>query len=233
MSDLTTQLVSWNKRFEGAEAGDTLQWMLDQYGDELVATSSFQTQSVPLLHLISRFAPKMKIYFLDTGFHFDETIHFVERIKKDFGLKIEYLKPLLGHEEFQEQYGDLFEKDPSMCCYLNKVEPLTRALKNAKAWISGVRSDQTSIRAGYQKFNLQGDGKVKCCPLINWTQQQIDEYIVLNNLPSHPLLSQGYRSIGCAPCTKPVDLNDDARAGRWVGIEKTECGLHGKNPSAE
>ncbi len=223
--DDVTQL---NLRFADASTAELLEALPELFQDKVVATSSFQTQSIPLLHLMSRHCPDVKIYFLDTGFHFKETLYFVEDLRSRFGLKIESLSPLLGHEKFREEYGELHQEDPSMCCYLNKVEPMKRALQGAQAWISGIRRDQTKTRAMMQRFNFQAEGVLKVCPMIGWDQEQVDAYIKEYSLPKHPLLGKGYRSIGCAPCSKPTEEGQDAREGRWAGSEKTECGLHSR-----
>jgi phosphoadenosine phosphosulfate reductase len=117
-------------------------------------------------------------------------------------------------------------EDPNLCCFLHKVQPMQKALKDLKAWISGIRRDQTPTRAKARILELQEDGLLKINPLLNWTKADIDAYIKQHDLPVHPLLEKGYRSIGCAPCTIAVGQNDDERAGRWVGRGKTECGLH-------
>lgn len=224
------EVTQLNERFKGADIPEILGWLGTEFKKEVVATSSFQTQSLPLLHLMSLHCPEVKIFFLDTGFHFKETLEFVSKLRSDFGLRIETLRPLLSNDDFLEQYGGLYQKDPEMCCYLNKVEPMTRALKGASAWISGVRHDQTKTRASMQLFNLQPDGILKICPIIDWNQKMIDDYITENSLPVHPLLSKGYRSIGCAPCSRPTLAHEDPREGRWSGTAKTECGLHEKYP---
>ena len=226
MSELQTEVDGWNRRFADADPGAILEWAAGHFGDRLVATSSFQSQSMPLLHLISRHAGAMRVCFLDTGFHFEETSRFVERVRSELGIRVDRLTPLLGHDAFLEKYGPLHQSDPAMCCYLNKVEPMTRALIGMKAWISGVRGDQTKVRGALRLFNLQPSGVVKICPLLHWSEPQIEDYLREHSLPRHPLFEAGYRSIGCAPCTVPVGEGEDPRSGRWAGSMKTECGLH-------
>jgi phosphoadenosine phosphosulfate reductase len=116
--------------------------------------------------------------------------------------------------------------DPNLCCFIHKVQPMQKALKDMKAWISGIRRDQTAVRAQAKILELQEDGMLKINPLLNWTKQDIQNYAKEYRLPAHPLLQRGYRSIGCAPCTIAVGVNDDERAGRWSGRGKVECGLH-------
>ena len=117
-------------------------------------------------------------------------------------------------------------QDPNLCCYLHKVQPMQRALKGVKAWISGIRRDQTEVRAHAKILELQGDGLLKVNPLLNWTKADVKQYMEENDLPSHPLYEKGYRSVGCSPCTIAIGVNDDERAGRWAGRGKVECGLH-------
>jgi phosphoadenosine phosphosulfate reductase len=215
-----------NEELTGKSTEEILRWGADTFGSELVATSSFQTQSVPLLHLISQHAPEARVFFLNTGFHFEETLHFKDGLASLFSLNIVELECLLGREAFEEKYGDLHTSDPKTCCYLNKVEPLKRALKGTKAWISGIRRDQTAVRANSRVVQKTAEGVIKICPMLEWTGEEVRQYLGDNHLPAHPLLNQGYLSIGCAPCTQPASPDDHERAGRWIGSQKVECGLH-------
>jgi len=117
-------------------------------------------------------------------------------------------------------------EDPNLCCYMHKVQPMQKALKGYKAWVSGIRRDQTAVRAHAKFLELQEDDLLKVNPLLNWTKKDIQNYIEENQLPKHPLYEKGYRSIGCSPCTIAIGVNDDERAGRWAGRGKVECGLH-------
>jgi len=221
------ELTKLNEGFEEAETSEILRWAWKTFGENVAATSSFQTQSMPLLKLISIHAPEIRIFFLDTGFHFPETHEVIEDLQSRLGLRIETLVPIMGHDGFKEAYGNLYETNPQMCCYLNKVEPLKRALRGYQAWISGIRRDQTPHRAGTPILRRQDDGVIKICPMANWTGEQVARYVEVEDLPAHPLSAKGYRSIGCAPCTRPVSAQEeDDRVGRWSGQEQTECGLH-------
>ncbi|MDB4387234.1 phosphoadenylyl-sulfate reductase [Akkermansiaceae bacterium] len=215
-----------NDYLEGLGTSEILEWCASEFGKELVATSSFQTQSVPLLHLISKHAPNTRVLFLDTGFHFPETLQFKDGLANLFDLNIVELECLLGRESFVGKYGTLHATDPKTCCFLNKVEPLKRALKGAKAWISGIRRDQTAVRANSKIVQKTADGVTKICPMLEWTSEEVRQYLGDNHLPAHPLLNQGYLSIGCAPCTQAASSDDHERAGRWIGSHKVECGLH-------
>ena len=152
---------------------------------------------------------------------------FREQIAAEWGLNIIDL--------YRDSRWDIFARqntrtlpleDPNLCCYLHKVQPMQKALKDFKVWISGIRRDQTSVRAHAKILELQEDGLLKINPLLNWTKADVNRYMEENNLPSHPLYRKGYRSVGCAPCTIAIGVRDDERAGRWVGQGKVECGLH-------
>ncbi len=220
------ELDRLNNEFSGKSTEEILTWANEEFGEDLVVTSSFQTQSVPLLHLVSQYAPDARIIFLNTGFHFPETIQFKDGLANLFSLNIQELECLAGRESFEQNYGALHQSDPKTCCYLNKVEPLKRALKGAKAWISGIRRDQTAVRAGSNVIQKTADGVIKICPMLDWTAEQVRQYLGENHLPTHPLLTKGYLSIGCAPCTQPTSPDDHERAGRWISFQKVECGLH-------
>lgn len=177
--------------------------------------------------MVTRIKPDMPIFFLDTGYHFWETLMFRERIASEWRINVIDL--------YRDSHWDAFAKqrtrtlpveDPNLCCYIHKVQPMQTALKDIKAWISGIRRDQTAVRAHAKVLELQDDGLLKVNPLLNWTKADVNKYMQENNLPPHPLLAQGYRSVGCAPCTIAIGANDDERAGRWSGRGKVECGLH-------
>ena len=207
-------------------AVEIIYWAAKKFRDKLAITSSLQTQSVPLLHLVSRICPNVPVLFLDTGFHFPETIAFKDQLKRQLGLNVIELTPLMGHQQFRQQHAKLHTTNPNMCCYLNKVEPLQRKLKGFSAWISGIRRDQTEHRAKTPILGIQQNGLFKVCPMVAWKDIDIANYIDRHRLPRHPLHDAGYKSIGCHCCTKAVAKDANPRSGRWVGREKTECGLH-------
>jgi phosphoadenosine phosphosulfate reductase len=226
-------LGAWNRKLRQWSAPERLEWSMQVFDrNALVATSSFQTQSVPLLHLISRAAPELTIVFLDTGFHFPETLQFRDRLADEFDLEVRSVTNELGHEEFRRKHGALYRSDPDLCCYMNKVEPLERVLEPKQGWVTGIRRDQTEARrnADILQTSDKGDGTLKICPIVDWSADDVAEYRDTHDLPEHPLTSEGYTSIGCAPCTQcPGDDADDERAGRWADSDKTECGLHIEN----
>ncbi len=222
------ELHDLNTHFEGADPRTIITWAAERFMPRLAATSSFQTQSVALLHLIGQTRADIPVIFLDTGYHFPETIAYRDQLVAQFGLTLQIAKPLPRQTgTLKPSSGEpLYRRDPEMCCYLNKVEPMQRALRDLDAWLTGIRRDQTDNRAQAQPVELLPDSRVKINPLLVWTRQDLWTYISRHNLPSHPLFSQGYLSIGCAPCTAPVTNGDDERSGRWAGTDKTECGLH-------
>jgi phosphoadenosine phosphosulfate reductase len=218
-----------NQRLKGASSVVILKWVWSTFGDRAAATSSFQTQSVPLLHLIAQTTPEMPVLFLNTGFHFPETLEFRDRLEDEFGLHVCSLEPRLGHDGFQERHGDLHRRDPDLCCHLNKVQPLNDALEDYNVWVAGIRRDQTEARTETPVIQWRDEDTLKVCPMVEWTSKDVWTYINEYDLPAHPLFQEGYYSIGCAPCTQPPGQNGDARDGRWAGKNKTECGLHVDN----
>lgn len=224
ISDVKSQAL--NARLETSTPQEVLEWAFTVFGAGVVATSSLQTQSVALLHMISETAPEIPIIFLDTGFHFPETLAFRDELANMLKLNIRNVRAEMGHARFKQVHGELYRRDPDLCCYINKVAPLEKALENSEAWISGIRRDQTQARSDTRILSLEANGKYKVCPLALWTEHDVWRYMHEHNLPDHPLFAQGYPSIGCAPCTRAVKMGENARAGRWEESAKTECGLH-------
>jgi phosphoadenosine phosphosulfate reductase len=206
---------------------DILRWAWEAFGPKVAVSSSFQTQSVPLLHIVSRVCPEMPVIFIDTGFHFPETLAFRDALQARYHLNLVRVRPTITKSQLLARYGEgLYRRDPDLCCYLNKVEPMQRAISDLAAWIAGVRHDQTSHRKTLKVIQPLSSGLLKIHPLLSWTRDDLWAYIRKYDLPAHPLYEKGYLSIGCAPCTMPVFLGQDPRAGRWAGMDKKECGLH-------
>ena len=197
-------------------------------GRKIYATSSFQTQSVPLLHIIGNYFPEITILFLDTNFLFPETYAFKQKLEEEFNLNIITLKSEIPLSQQKDKETGLFQYavNPDYCCYINKVKPLNDFLQSNDGWISGVRRDQTAVRKQLDIIEERDNGIIKFHPMLDWTNRLIYQYIRENNLPKHPLEDAGYVSIGCVPCTHKWTDADDKRGGRWVGSNKTECGLH-------
>lgn len=169
----------------------------------------------------------MPVIFIDTGFHFLETLAFRDELQARYDLNVVVVRPMIGKNQLFEKYGEgLYRRDPDLCCYINKVEPMQRALSEMQAWVSGVRHDQSAHRSGLRVLEPQQSGLLRIHPMLNWTREEIWDYIERHRLPHHPLFSEGYLSVGCLPCTRPVSADEDERAGRWADKEKTECGLH-------
>lgn len=224
-------LPALNRRFESTAPEEILLWAWDSFRPDIALSSSFQSQSVPLLHMLSRVAPEMPVLFCDTGFHFPETLAFRDRLVRLLGLDLRILTTRLGAQGFRQQHGLLYRSDPDLCCYLNKVEPMRVAQESLTAWVTGIRRDQTALRRTVEIVSRLENGVFKICPLATWTSWEVESYIRRHDLPTHPLADQGYRSIGCAPCTAAVAPGEADRAGRWKATGKTECGLHVQTPS--
>jgi phosphoadenosine phosphosulfate reductase len=212
---------------ERQSAPEIVAWAAAHFGGDLAVSSSFQTQSLPLLHIISQVAPELPVLFVDTGQHFVETLAYRDQLVALLGLNVRVVRASLSRQEFNTRYGsDLPYRDPDLCCYLNKVQPMEQALDGVPAWISGIRRDQTANRSSFHVIEENERGVIRVHPMLNWTRQDVEAYIVRHDLPRHPLYALGYVSVSCWPCTAPIHNGDDQRAGRWQGRDKTECGLH-------
>lgn len=227
LRDLDLNIALLNECFEQLSAEEILQWAWETFCSNIAISSSFQTQSVPLLHMISRVCPEMPVIFIDTGFHFPETLTFRDELQARYGLNVVAVRPAIEKSELFQKYGEgLYRRDPDLCCHINKVEPMQRAVSGLQTWVSGVRHDQTAHRQRLRVVEPQSSGLLKIHPMLNWTTRDLWDYIDKYDLPSHPLFAKGYPSVGCAPCTRPVVSGEDERAGRWAGSDKIECGLH-------
>ncbi|MFZ5815368.1 MAG: phosphoadenylyl-sulfate reductase [Bacillota bacterium] len=221
------EAVSAELEAEGPAA--VLRWAFAQFGpDEIALACSFGAEDVALVDMISKLQKGAKLFYLDTNFLFPETYQVIEQVRDRYEIRMEQVLPALTPEEQAARHGDeLWKRDPDACCAIRKVEPLTRTLAGLKAWITGIRREQSPFRANARvvewdaKFNL-----VKVNPLAPWKEKDVWRYILENNVPYNVLHDQGYPSIGCTHCTRPVKPGEDPRAGRWSGHQKTECGLH-------
>ena len=202
----------------------TREWR--EEGKELYCSSSFQTQSIPLLHIIGNYFPFIKIIFIDTGYLFPETYAFKDNIIKAFNLRCVTLEPSVSYADQIDDKGIfMYSRNPDRCCETNKVNPIKNFLREGDVWISGIRRDQTENRKTKKQIEAQPDGVIKFHPMLEWNSKDIYDYIKNNNLPRHPLEEEGYISIGCVPCTHKW-VEGDGRGGRWKGSHKIECGLH-------
>jgi phosphoadenosine phosphosulfate reductase len=194
-------------------------------GQRMFLTSSFQTHSLPILHIIAQLMPEIPVYFLNTGYHFVETIRFRDLVTQQFGLNLKNQTSYIPKSQQRDAKGNLyFASDPDYCCFLNKTQPTESILNQFDVWINGVRADQNANRQNLGSVEAVPNGKWRYHPMLDWTKKEIFQYIKQHELPRHPLDAQGYISIGCEPCTRKPRL--DEREGRWFGLNKTECGLH-------
>ena len=189
--------------------------------------SSFGAESVVLLHLVSVMAPATPVLFVDTRMLFPETLDYQRRLADRLNLQdIRVIRADATRLAEADAAGDLHARDSDACCALRKTEPLERALADFDGWITGRKRYQGATRDQVEFFEAEGDTRIKVNPLAHWGREDLEEYMVENRLPRHPLVAKGYPSIGCAPCTSPVKPGEDPRAGRWRGSQKTECGIH-------
>lgn len=223
-----TEIAYWAKRLEQAHPQEILGWAVDTFGHDVSLASSFGAEDMCLVDILCRVTSYPRVFYLDTGVLFPETYALIDNTTKRYGFRPEQIRPLLTLQEQSEHYGPgLWARDPDSCCGIRKVEPLTRYLSGVRAWITGIRRDQTPFRANAQA--VEADQKfhiIKINPLVRWSSTQVWDYIRDHDVPYNPLHDQGYPSIGCVPCTRAVKPGDDPRAGRWSGTTKTECGLH-------
>ena len=196
-------------------------------GLKVFSSSSFQTHSLVLLHIISRIDKKIPVFFINTGYHFPETIIFKDEISKLFGLDVRDVYPLTPKSMQKDANGKLmFASDPDHCCFMNKTQPMEPILAEFDVWINGVRADQSDVRKNFKVESPAPFNTIRFHPMLDWTPKMIHDYQKQYNIPHHPLEEKGYFSIGCEPCTRRIDMNADAREGRWFGMKKTECGLN-------
>jgi phosphoadenosine phosphosulfate reductase len=223
--DLSELAVAANRELEDATATEILTWARDEFGSRLAVTSSLA--DTVMIHLAEQVAPGIDVIFLDTGYHFVETIGTRDAVRAVHDVNLLSITPVQSVAEQDAAYGkDLFARNPDLCCALRKVQPLNAALEGYSAWATGLRRADSPSRANTPvvswdpKRNL-----VKVAPIARWSDDDVADYIERNSLMVNPLLEDGYASIGCAPCTRR-SLAGDARSGRWAGLGKTECGIH-------
>ena len=219
-----------NQELETQSPQEVLRFSLTAYFPHIVLASSFGAEDVALIDMLSRINAAVPILYLDTDFLFAETYATRDALVKRYGIAPIQVKSLLTPEQQAAQFGDkLWERQPDECCNQRKVEPLARALKPYKAWITGIRREQSARRATAKIIEWDSQFElVKFNPLARWTNEDVWTYIKLYDVPYNPLHDQEYPSLGCTYCTRAVQPGEDPRAGRWAGFEKTECGLHPK-----
>ncbi|HEY3267242.1 MAG TPA: phosphoadenylyl-sulfate reductase [Armatimonadota bacterium] len=215
--------------WEGLRAEQILERTLAEFGRDAALSCSFGGPSgMALVHMAARMDPSVRVITLDTGFLFPETYDLIQRVEAKYGISVERAAPALSPDEQSEWYGDaLWKTDPDACCRIRKVEPMREATKGLRAWVTGIRRDQSETRRNTpiarwdEKFGL-----LKVAPLAAWTEADVWTYVMANDVPYNPLHDRQYASIGCTHCTRPIQIGEDLRAGRWAGAAKTECGLH-------
>jgi len=214
------------EQLEEASAEEVIRWATDTFGDRICVTSSM-TDAV-IIHLASSVKPGIDVVFLDTGYHFAETIGTRDAVQAVYPVNVVNVTPSRTVAEQDAELGPrLYGRNPDLCCFLRKVEPLERALKDYDAWFTGVRRDETASRRDAKVVEWDEKRKmIKVNPIVRWTSQEVDDYIATHGVLVNPLVYDGYPSIGCRTCTSRVEAGADPRSGRWVGSGKTECGLH-------
>lgn len=217
-----------NRELAAASPQAVLHWAVRTFHPRLTMATAFGPEGCCILHMLAEIEPAVRVFNLDTGYQFPETLELRERIKERYGIEVEYVRPELTVAEYEAEHGGpLYSIRPDQCCFDRKVLPLRRAVVGYDAWISAIRKDQTKDRA--VAGVVQWDAKfslVKVNPLLNWTKKDVWNFIAKHDVPYNPLHDQNYPSIGCWPCTRPVQEGEDERAGRWAGTVKKECGLH-------
>lgn len=228
------EVAALNARFEGRPPQSILRWVLGEPGLEQVAVASaFQANGIAVIHMAAALRPDVPILFLDTGFHFEETHAFRRDLADRLDLNVIELRgdhtPASQAAEFGER---LYERDPDLCCHLNKVVPFSRALHGSDAWITALRRDSAPTRAAtpiVEQYDLEpGRPMLKVNPIAPWTRAEVWAYLSEHDLPHHPLYDVGYAQVGCAPCTRLAFPGEGERGGRWDGAQKVECGLHAR-----
>ena len=220
---MTSELIELNdvaKELEGAHPGEIVRWAYERHSDGLVVTSSFG--DAILAHVASSAVPGIEIVLLDTQYLFAETHWYAEQLRRRFDINLRVVRP-----DENVIADDLWQTDTTACCRIRKVEPLERLLADRTAWVTGLRRSDSPSRRSTPVVSWDiGRSVVKVNPLATLSDEDVALYTQLFDLPANPLTDRGYPSIGCWPCTQPADPSDDARAGRWAGSTKTECGLH-------
>jgi len=211
-------LARVSAELEQEPASSAVKWAWENFGDGAVLAASFQ--DCVLIDVATQVVPEMEVVFLDTQYHFAETLWYVEQVRERYDLNLRVMQP-------ETATDNRWQQDPDGCCALRKVEPLGRALEGKAAWMTGLRRVETPTRANAPIVSYDiGRGLVKVNPIATWTDDDVALYVRLHDVPVNPLVDMGYPSVGCWPCTQAVAPGDDKRAGRWAGTGKTECGLH-------
>lgn len=223
---LAAQVAALNAKLRDAHPSEILRAALSEHSGHIALVSSFGAESAVLLHLAAQIDPSVPVLFLDTGMLFGQTLDYRRSLTKQLGLTdVRDLRPQFQDLAATDPGANLYKTDTDACCNIRKVLPLDRALSEFDAWITGRKRFHGGDRLRLQVVEA-ADGKLKFNPLANWGKAELDAYVAEHDLPPHPLVAFGYPSVGCWPCTQPVEDGEDVRAGRWAGSDKTECGIH-------
>jgi phosphoadenosine phosphosulfate reductase len=220
--------------FEGAEPQELLEWAFERFAPAIAISTAFQVDGVALIDMASELVPEVRVFSVDTGRLPAQTYELIEQLRDRYpGMRLDLLSPNPNQlARMVSRHGpNLFYRSVEqrlLCCNVRKVQPLTRHLAGLDAWVTGLRRDQWASRAEIRKVEIDHDhgAIVKLNPLAEWTEDEVWDYVREREVPTHPLYERGYRSIGCAPCTRPVVGGENERDGRWAGTNKVECGLH-------
>lgn len=221
-------IATWRERFESASPEDVLKWAVETFGNGVALATGFGAEGCVLVHLLAQVNPAARFFYLDTDVLFPETYELRDRLEERYGIRFERRATSVTLDEQATKFGEkLWETRPDECCRIRKVEPLRDIVTSLDAWITAIRRDQSPARANAGVVERDAKfGIVKINPLARWSSKDVWNFIVANDVPYNPLHDRGYPSVGCAPCTTPVRIGEDPRAGRWRGTAKTECGLH-------
>lgn len=228
-----TEARALNDGFQGKSTEEILAWAWGRYGVRAAIGTSFQGAGLVMLHLAQQNRWTFPVFTLDTGLLFPETLELKRRLEDFFQIRIEMLEPDLTVAQQTAAYGDeLWHRDPDLCCTVRKVVPLQAKLAELDCWITGLRRQQSDTRTAigilelYHLDEASGRDIAKLNPMANWSREDVWNYLREHRIPYNPLHDRGYRSIGCQPCTRQTTAGEDERAGRWVGFQKVECGIH-------
>ena len=222
------ELKAISYEFEKARPETILRWALEEFGSEVALATGFGAEGCVLVSMLADIDRGARIFYLETDLLFPQTYALRDQLEARYGVHFEQRKTSLSLAEQAQRFGErLWERRPDECCRLRKIEPLREMLSGLRAWITGIRRDQSVTRAAANLVERDAQfGLIKINPLASWSAADLKNFIAEHDVPYNPLLDQGYGSIGCIPCTTPVQIGEDARAGRWRGTSKTECGIH-------
>lgn len=221
------EVEEYARELEEQNAENILQWAFGKFGDDLGVMTALGYSGIVLMDLIRKIKPEFEVFFIDTGYHFPETLQLLQSEQERAGLSFNILKPRVSLKRLAEIVGPKpWEVNPDLCCHYLKVEPLLRVIHTKKVWLSALRRDQATSRAELDAIEVDGRGVVKIYPMVAWTYDQTWQYIREHKLSYNPLHDRGYPSVGCVHCTSPVAPGEHERAGRWNSMSKMECGMH-------